>query len=556
MINKLKRYDLNCSVFNSYDYADCLDLNSLLCRFFTKINECIEASNKALTFMEWLKEVGLKQEVVTLLGQWKDDGTLAELISEQILTEIKQNIANNQNAIVELQNKEQKHDIKLRELEDRSLNLEQKIVSINSKLELNVWDFGALGGEDNALEDTKAFKKCFELANKTHKNVIIPQGVYYINEPLSINGTYKIKGFNSKLVCNKDNETFITLSKTIENLNLMNNIYDSGFNYITLEGNGKCNTTLHIRQGKGINVEGLVCRGGKKYSCLLGSNDGNTWELSIKNTEFNADLPGGGQGDYALYMYGNLSDNFFSDIYCINGRLGWGYIKTSSSSLTNIHGYSYPEDKACETGFTVYSSATTLDKIICDTPRKVGIEINGNGCTLNNVSVGKYTDLEADELIACLVKAPNTIISGIEGGTDVNQASNRVTVVKLDTETNPSINDFKCSNIMTISKPKKDINVTGKIPYRFDYDKYVNVEESIKDNNFLHYNIVFYSGNTTRKISFKNVMPTTLYSVTLYEITNKAIPKYKILNEVDGFTIEFVESVTETLNLTAYMTLN
>ena len=92
MINKLNKWDLNCSVFNSYDFDDCMSLNELLCRFFTKINECIEASNKSLNFLEWLHEVGLKQEVVTLLCQWKDDGTLSSLINEKLFNELNNNI--------------------------------------------------------------------------------------------------------------------------------------------------------------------------------------------------------------------------------------------------------------------------------------------------------------------------------------------------------------------------------------------------------------------------------------------------------------------------------
>nr|DAG47957.1 MAG TPA: chromosome segregation ATPase [Caudoviricetes sp.] len=133
MINRLERYDLNCSVFNSYDYDDCLSLNELLCRFFTKINECIEASNKSLTLLEWLHEVGLKQEVVTLLGQWKDDGTLAELISEQILTEIKQNIENNKNAIEQLQLKDTTHDEKIQALETKDDEILGEIETLKSK---------------------------------------------------------------------------------------------------------------------------------------------------------------------------------------------------------------------------------------------------------------------------------------------------------------------------------------------------------------------------------------------------------------------------------------
>lgn len=135
MINKLNKWDLNCSVFNSYDFDDCMSLNELLCRFFTKINECIEVSNKSLNLLEWLHEVGLKQEVVTLLGEWKDNGTLAELISEQILEEIKQNIANNQSAITELQSKDTEHDTEIEALKQKDTSLEGDISTINNNIE-------------------------------------------------------------------------------------------------------------------------------------------------------------------------------------------------------------------------------------------------------------------------------------------------------------------------------------------------------------------------------------------------------------------------------------
>lgn len=133
MINKLNKWDLNCSVFNSYDFDDCMSLNELLCRFFTKINECIEASNKALTLMEWLKEVGLKEEVVNLLTQWKDDGTLTELISEQLMTEIKQNIVNNQRAIAELQAKDMEHENLINGLQEKDAEINSEIESLKQR---------------------------------------------------------------------------------------------------------------------------------------------------------------------------------------------------------------------------------------------------------------------------------------------------------------------------------------------------------------------------------------------------------------------------------------
>lgn len=152
MINKLNKWDLNCSVFNSYDFDDCMSLNELLCRFFTKINECIEASNKSLNLLEWLHEVGLKQEVVTLLGQWKDDGTLAELISEQILTEIKQNIANNQNAITQLQAKDTELEGSINELKEKDTQLDTEIEALKQKDASLEGDISTINGNIEALQ--------------------------------------------------------------------------------------------------------------------------------------------------------------------------------------------------------------------------------------------------------------------------------------------------------------------------------------------------------------------------------------------------------------------
>lgn len=152
MINKLNKWDLNCSVFNSYDFDDCMSLNELLCRFFTKINECIEASNKSLNLLEWLHEVGLKEEVVTLLGEWKDNGTLAELISEQILTEIKQNIANNQSAIGELQSKDTEFDNSINKLKEKDNEIDEELESLKEKDASLDEEISTINGDIEALQ--------------------------------------------------------------------------------------------------------------------------------------------------------------------------------------------------------------------------------------------------------------------------------------------------------------------------------------------------------------------------------------------------------------------
>lgn len=90
-IETLKRCDLNCNIFSVYDY-DGYSMQELLCQFFTKINECIEVSNKTLELAQWLVDIGLKQEVANKLQEWLDDGTLGNLINETLFKELNEKI--------------------------------------------------------------------------------------------------------------------------------------------------------------------------------------------------------------------------------------------------------------------------------------------------------------------------------------------------------------------------------------------------------------------------------------------------------------------------------
>lgn len=80
MINNLNKHDLTCSVFSAYDYND-LSMTELLSTFFTKINECIDVSNKSSNLLEWLVNEGLSLEVAKKLVLWLEDGTLENLIN-------------------------------------------------------------------------------------------------------------------------------------------------------------------------------------------------------------------------------------------------------------------------------------------------------------------------------------------------------------------------------------------------------------------------------------------------------------------------------------------
>ncbi len=63
-----------------YDFSDMTN-EELRCKFFQKLQECIDLCNNTSDIVEWLKNEGLENEVNVLLSQWLEDGTLEELIN-------------------------------------------------------------------------------------------------------------------------------------------------------------------------------------------------------------------------------------------------------------------------------------------------------------------------------------------------------------------------------------------------------------------------------------------------------------------------------------------
>ena len=63
-----------------YDFSDMTD-EELRCKFFQKLQECIELCNNSSDILEWLKNEGLEKGVKDLLTIWLEDGTLENLIN-------------------------------------------------------------------------------------------------------------------------------------------------------------------------------------------------------------------------------------------------------------------------------------------------------------------------------------------------------------------------------------------------------------------------------------------------------------------------------------------
>ena len=71
-----------------YDFSEMTN-EELRCKFFQKLQECIELCNNTADIMNWIKNEGLEEEVNELLSVWKDDGTLDKIINIDLFNNLK-----------------------------------------------------------------------------------------------------------------------------------------------------------------------------------------------------------------------------------------------------------------------------------------------------------------------------------------------------------------------------------------------------------------------------------------------------------------------------------
>lgn len=90
---------LKNEIFSVYEY-DEIELQELLCRFFTKINECVDVSNKALEIMKWVETQGLPNEVNKIFEKWLTDGTFDSIINDKLLKELRELIESKTKIVV------------------------------------------------------------------------------------------------------------------------------------------------------------------------------------------------------------------------------------------------------------------------------------------------------------------------------------------------------------------------------------------------------------------------------------------------------------------------
>ena len=87
MINKFSHDFIN-SVYEFNEFT----LNELICKLAQKMDEVITQANESFNYLEWLKKQGLSDEVIKIMLEWKENGSLETLINDVLFQNIQNDI--------------------------------------------------------------------------------------------------------------------------------------------------------------------------------------------------------------------------------------------------------------------------------------------------------------------------------------------------------------------------------------------------------------------------------------------------------------------------------
>ena len=124
---------------------DAITNYELLCKVVEYLNKTVDnvdlLNEKIEEFQSYFDNLDVQEEVNNKLDEMAEDGTLAEIINEDLLATINQNVTNNTNNIIILQNKQNITDGAIQDINDTNLvqssNIAQLQINQNNNVKKN-----------------------------------------------------------------------------------------------------------------------------------------------------------------------------------------------------------------------------------------------------------------------------------------------------------------------------------------------------------------------------------------------------------------------------------
>ncbi len=259
-----------------YDFSQMTN-EELRCKFFQKLEECIDLCNNSADILEWIKNEGLESEVNGILTTWKDDGTLENIINIDKMNRLKEELTN---SINELQTKH-KNDInvittKVDTLESNvNTTVDNAINQMNTKVDMSIDEQNAKMNNlkeeitTNFNNQANDFQNNFaNLKNEVNEKLNVV--MYVKNETELLNAIETAKTTPTLIYIYKD----ITLNNIIF---IPSNTIVKGLGNVTIKASGSINccfsnftnNAIGYNGTKNIRIENLTFDGENRTTVAL-----------------------------------------------------------------------------------------------------------------------------------------------------------------------------------------------------------------------------------------------------------------------------------------------
>ena len=469
MINKLNPNFLNCNIFNVYDYEG-LTIQELLSQFFTKINECVDGVNNMGDLAQWLVNQGLNEEVAKQLNKWLLDGTLQDIINENLFNELKSKIDN------------QRYYVSVKEF-------------------------------NNDIQATLDYCK------ENNKTCFIPCGEYTINEALINNGVNVI-GENAT-------NTIIKLGKAVDNGMILKSNNSAvvksieGLTFICLENNmmDKCGIYFEVSPSNYSHSYKISNCHFERLGCAIETND--TFRSALREITINDCKRG-------IFIRNKTVQLSVTDVIAntsIESNLSSNRYRGANIGLQigQVNDNDVPEsiklDKVCLVNFDVgiyqhFSLYTSINQCDIDLCRDNCIEVNSveGVFTLTNSWLNLNSEYEKDiikinlttfDLRKIIIK--NNSISGLGNGlkTGIKTTSNYIKGIELS-----SNNIYGVDKGIVLTSPRSAI-IRDNTINATSYDIWANgIDSCIFDGNYT--SKCYLHSDESRPYSVRNMFNTSI----------------------------------------------
>ncbi|MCI7602089.1 MAG: right-handed parallel beta-helix repeat-containing protein [Mollicutes bacterium] len=294
-----------------YDFSEMTN-EELRCKFFQKLEECIDLCNNTSDILEWVKNEGLENEVIELLTLWEQDGTLANLINIDIFNNLK----------TELESKiNKKVDSETYETAVNTIN--SQLNTINSQLNTITQENKKIVTLIDSVDNIQT-----KINNATDQIKFV-KGEYTLTDDLYLKSNIEYDGCGSTLNLN---DCSIILNTGVSNILFKNFIIKGSLKYTKI--------TELLENGTKIKCENNVFTVGDYLGC---SNYGKTDKpyarvIAFDNGYYSLDTPISTDGHLLNTSWGAVVGNF-QWTSLINGQHNTNNITIDNCVIENARGY-------------------------------------------------------------------------------------------------------------------------------------------------------------------------------------------------------------------------